>query len=48
MMACNEKDKVPAKFDIRPRTVYPANADLFFPEPKVPPIDWATIKANCK
>jgi ribose transport system substrate-binding protein len=46
MLACREK--VPPSYDIRPRTVYPANADLYFPEPKVPPIDWGTIKAACK
>lgn len=46
MLAC--KEQVPESYDIRPRTVYKDNADLFFPEPKVPPIDWETIKADCK
>jgi ribose transport system substrate-binding protein len=46
MLACGEK--VPPSYDIRPRTVYPGNVDLYFPEPKVPAIDWETIKAACK
>lgn len=45
MLACGEK--VPETFDIRPRTVYQANASQFYPDPALPPIDWATIKANC-
>ncbi len=36
--------KVPYIFDIRPRTMYQANADLFYPEPALEPIDWGSIK----
>ena len=36
--------KVPQIFDIRPRTMYQANARLFYPEPALEPIDWDTIK----
>jgi ribose transport system substrate-binding protein len=45
-LACQEE--VPAKFDIRPRTVYVDNAREFYPDPKLPDIDWDTIRANCK
>jgi ribose transport system substrate-binding protein len=38
---------VPKTKDIRPRTVWSENADLFYPEPKLPPIDWEGIKADC-
>ena len=34
--------------DIRPRTVYQANADLFYPDPALPEIDWEGIKAECQ
>lgn len=34
---------VPQRFDIRPRTVYRANAGLYYPEPDLAPIDWSTI-----
>ena len=44
-LACGQK--VPETYDIRPRTVYQGNADLFYPEPELPPIDWKKIKANC-
>lgn len=37
---------VPPIFDIRPRTMYQENADEFFPEPKLEPIDWDAIKAE--
>ncbi len=40
--------EVPKTFDIRPRTVYLDNARNFYPEPKLEPIDWASIHANCK
>ena len=38
--------KVPYIFDIRPRTMYQQNAELFYPEPALEPIDWDTIKAG--
>ncbi|RXG62459.1 sugar ABC transporter substrate-binding protein [Candidatus Atribacteria bacterium 1244-E10-H5-B2] len=37
---------VPPIFDIRPRTMYQENADEFFPDPKLEPIDWEAIKAE--
>lgn len=43
-MACG--GKVPQIFDIRPRTMYQANARLFYPNPALEPIDWATIAAG--
>jgi ribose transport system substrate-binding protein len=39
--------EVPQFQDIRPRTVWEGNADLFYPEPQLPEIDWAGIKADC-
>ncbi len=45
-LACGED--VPETFDIRPRTVYQENARQFYPDPALPPIDWATILENCK
>jgi ribose transport system substrate-binding protein len=36
--------KVPYIFDIRPRTMYKENADLFYPNPKLEPIKWDVIK----
>jgi len=36
---------VPEIFDIRPRTMYKENADEFYPNPKLEPIDWDAIKA---
>jgi ribose transport system substrate-binding protein len=36
--------KVPYIFDIRPRTMYQTNADLFYPNPKLEPIKWDVIK----
>jgi ribose transport system substrate-binding protein len=44
-LVCGQE--VPKTEDIRPRTVYQGNADLFYPEPKLPPIDWKKIKADC-
>ncbi|MGH8871113.1 MAG: sugar ABC transporter substrate-binding protein [Acidimicrobiia bacterium] len=38
---------VPQSEDIRPRTVYDGNADLFYPDPSLPTIDWEGIKAEC-
>jgi len=37
---------VPTIFDIRPRTMYRENADEFYPEPKLEPIDWEAIKTE--
>jgi ribose transport system substrate-binding protein len=39
---------VPQTKDIRPRTAWKGNADLFYPQPKLPEIDWEGIKADCK
>jgi ribose transport system substrate-binding protein len=39
---------VPETKDIRPRTVWQANADQFYPTPKLPEIDWEAIKADCQ
>jgi ribose transport system substrate-binding protein len=44
-LACGQK--VPQTKDIRPRTVWQGNADQFYPEPKLPKIDWQKIKADC-
>jgi len=41
-LACG--GEVPDIFDIRPRTMYIENADLFYPQPALEPIDWETIK----
>jgi ribose transport system substrate-binding protein len=46
MLACGEDP--PDTYDIRPRTVYAVNADQFYPDPALPPIDWAQIKADCQ
>ncbi len=35
---------VPKTFDIRPRIAYKANANLFYPNPALPAIDWEAIK----
>lgn len=35
---------VPPQFDIRPRSMYQANADRFYPTPVLEPIDWAAFK----
>jgi len=34
---------VPKTFDIRPRVEYKANADSFYPNPKLEPINWQSI-----
>jgi ribose transport system substrate-binding protein len=39
--------EVPQFQDIRPRTVWQGNADLFYPDPQLPEIDWEGIKADC-
>ncbi|MFZ5822949.1 MAG: sugar ABC transporter substrate-binding protein [Bacillota bacterium] len=36
--------KVPQFYDIRPRVEYAANADMFYPNPKLEAIDWDKIK----
>jgi ribose transport system substrate-binding protein len=38
--------KVPYIFDIRPRTMYQANCDLFYPNPALEPIKWDVIKTG--
>jgi ribose transport system substrate-binding protein len=38
---------VPQTKDIKPRTVWKGNADLFYPTPELPEIDWEGIKADC-
>jgi ribose transport system substrate-binding protein len=45
-LACGEE--VPEQEDIRPRTMYEGNVDQFYPEPKLPEIDWDEIAANCE
>lgn len=44
-LACGQQ--VPQTYDIRPRTVWEGNADLFYPNIKLPEIDWERIKADC-
>ncbi|TDD65577.1 sugar ABC transporter substrate-binding protein [Jiangella aurantiaca] len=39
--------EVPQLQDIRPRTVWQGNADLFYPDPDLPEIDWDGIEAEC-
>ncbi|HEX2030123.1 MAG TPA: sugar ABC transporter substrate-binding protein [Actinomycetota bacterium] len=34
--------------DIRPRTVYEGNADLFYPDIALPEIDWEGIRSECQ
>jgi ribose transport system substrate-binding protein len=45
-IACGQT--VPETYDIRPRTVYKGNADQFYPDPKLPAIDWDKIKQDCE
>jgi ribose transport system substrate-binding protein len=45
-LACGVK--APQKYDIRPRIAYATNADLFYPKPALPPIDWDGIKSEAK
>jgi ribose transport system substrate-binding protein len=45
-LACGQE--VPGTYDIRPRTVYAGNADQFYPDPQLPPIDWDKIKQDCE
>ncbi|MGH2699657.1 MAG: sugar ABC transporter substrate-binding protein [Actinomycetota bacterium] len=44
-LACDIE--VPQSQDIRPRTVWEGNADLFYPEPELPEIDWEQIASEC-
>jgi ribose transport system substrate-binding protein len=44
-LACGQD--VPQTYDIRPRTVWQGNADLFYPTPDLPEINWQQIKNNC-
>ena len=44
-LACGME--VPQFQDIRPRTVWEGNADLFYPEPELPEIDWEQIASDC-
>jgi ribose transport system substrate-binding protein len=44
-LACGQK--VPQTYDIRPRTVWQGNADLFYPTPDLPEINWQQIKNDC-
>ncbi|HZA20940.1 MAG TPA: sugar ABC transporter substrate-binding protein, partial [Actinomycetota bacterium] len=46
MLACGLD--VPQTEDIRPRTVWEGNADLFYPEPALPEIDWESISSECE
>jgi ribose transport system substrate-binding protein len=39
---------VPETKDIRPRTVWEGNADLFYPEPQLPEIDWEQLSSECE
>ncbi|MQA85866.1 MAG: substrate-binding domain-containing protein [Streptosporangiales bacterium] len=45
-LACGQD--VPKQVDIRPRTVWKGNAQLFYPDIELPPIKWDQIKANCR
>jgi len=44
MLALGLKDMVPQFVDIRPRTEWKGNADMFYPNPVLEPIDWEAIK----
>lgn len=48
MLALGQAEDVPQYFDIRPRTVYAGNADMFYPETKLEAIPWDDIIANAK
>lgn len=48
MLALGQKSKVPQIFDIRPRTVWKANAREYYPNPRLEPINWDAIKAGAK
>jgi ribose transport system substrate-binding protein len=44
-LACGQQ--VPKTQDIRPRTVWQGNANQFYPDIALPPIDWNKIKSDC-
>jgi ribose transport system substrate-binding protein len=44
-LACGQD--IPKTYDIRPRTVWQGNADLFYPTPDLPEINWQQIKNDC-
>ncbi|WP_017873062.1 substrate-binding domain-containing protein [Candidatus Caldatribacterium saccharofermentans] len=44
MLALGLKDQVPQFVDIRPRIEWQGNADMFYPNPYLEPIDWEAIK----
>jgi len=44
MLALGLKDMVPQFVDIRPRTEWQGNADMFYPDPALEPINWEEIK----
>jgi ribose transport system substrate-binding protein len=44
-LACGQD--IPQTYDIRPRTVWQGNADLFYPTPDLPEINWQQIKNDC-
>jgi ribose transport system substrate-binding protein len=46
MLACGLD--VPQTEDIRPRTAWQGNADLFYPDPVLPEIDWESIMSDCE
>ena len=46
MIACGQE--VPQSSDIRPRTVWEGNADLFYPDIALPPIDWEELRSDCE
>jgi ribose transport system substrate-binding protein len=42
------ESEVPEMFDILPRIAYTENAREFYPDPALPPIDWESLKADCR
>lgn len=44
MLALGLEDMVPQFVDIRPRTEWQGNADMFYPDPALEPINWEEIK----
>lgn len=40
--------EVPQVFDIRPRIAFRGNSTDFFPNPRLPDINWAEIRQNCR
>ncbi len=39
---------VPKFYDIRPRIAHRGNVRQFYPEPKLPPLDWAEVQRRCR